>query len=64
LFKNSEIQVNYTSTTPQDISQPEESVNSLRVFVGRDTGREMRSQLEKITGRQAEVPQAKAEPTK
>jgi hypothetical protein len=61
--KVSEVQISYTSTIPQDASQ-EESVNSLRIFVGRDTGREMRSQLEKITGRQAETPQAKPEPTK
>ncbi|MEH2161180.1 MAG: hypothetical protein V7K38_09050 [Nostoc sp.] len=61
--KVSEIQINYTSTTPQDTSQEQQSVNSLRVVVGRETGREMRSQLEKITDRQAETPQAKPEPT-
>ncbi|MBD2517601.1 hypothetical protein H6G93_22005 [Nostoc sp. FACHB-973] len=62
--KVSEIQINYTSTTPQDTSQEQQSVDSLRLVVGRETGREMRSQLEKITGRQAEVPQAKPEPAK
>ncbi|BAZ83179.1 MAG: hypothetical protein ACKO9I_23985 [Sphaerospermopsis kisseleviana] len=56
--KVSEIEFDYTSTTPQDTSQ-EKSVNSLRVFIERETGREMRSQLEKITGRQAETPQTK-----
>jgi hypothetical protein len=55
--KISEIEFDY-STTPQDTSK-EQSVNSLRVFVGRETGREMRSHLEKITGRQAEIPQVK-----
>ncbi len=62
--KVSEIRVNYTSTTPQDTSQEKESINSLRVVIERNTGREMRSQLEKITGRQAQTPQAKPEPTK
>ncbi|MFM7407675.1 MAG: hypothetical protein ACKO3K_13710 [Cuspidothrix sp.] len=56
--KVSEIEFDYTSTTPQDTSQ-EKSENSLRVVVGREIGREMRSQLEKITGRQADTPQTK-----
>lgn len=57
--KISEIQLNYTSITPQDTSPEQQNVDSLRIFVGRGTGREMRSQLEKITGLQAELPQAK-----
>ncbi len=58
-IKVSEIQIHYTSITPQDTSQEQQSVDSLRIIVGRDTGREMRSQLEKITGQQAEIPQVK-----
>lgn len=60
--KVSEIAINYTSGSPQDTSQGEQSENYLRVVIGRDTGREMRSQLEKITGRQAETPEAKKLP--
>ncbi|MBU7581898.1 MAG: hypothetical protein KAF91_03135 [Nostoc sp. TH1S01] len=53
--KISEIQINYTLTTSQDTSQEQQNVDSLRIFVGRGTGREMRSQLEKITGLRAEI---------
>ncbi|MBD2487345.1 MULTISPECIES: hypothetical protein [Nostocales] len=56
--KISEIQINYASATPEDTSQEQRSMDYLRIFVGRGTGREMRSQLEKITGLQAETPQA------
>ncbi|AFY42520.1 hypothetical protein Nos7107_1889 [Nostoc sp. PCC 7107] len=56
--KISEIQINYASATPEDTSQEQQSMDYLRIFVGRGTGREMRSQLEKITGLQAETPQA------
>ncbi len=66
--KVSEIEINYTSTTPQDTSQGQ-SVNSLKVIVGRQTGRELRSQLEKFPVAQAENSQVKPqqpnpEPTK